>query len=98
MKKKLVSEPNYYTTKRFSENLLAKEIKQTKVKMNKPIYLGISILHISKMLMYKFWHDYFKSKYGDRAKLCYTDTESFMINIITEDFFEDISNDYEVVV
>ena len=93
---KLVSEPNYHTTKRFSENLLAIEMKKTKVKMNKPIYLGMSILDISKMLMYKFWYDYFKPKYGDKAKLCYTDTDSFMIHIITEDFFEDISNDVEV--
>ena len=55
----------------------------------------MSILDISKMLMYKFWYDYFKAKYGDRAKLCYTDTDSFIINIITEDFFQDISNDVE---
>ena len=60
--------------------------------MNKPINLGMSMLDISKTLMYKFWYDYFKCKYGDRAKLCYTDTDSFIINIITEDFFEDISN------
>ena len=53
------------------------------------------ILDISKTLVYKFWHDYFKPKYGDRAKLCYADTDSFIINIITEDFFEDISNDVE---
>ena len=46
--------------------------------------------------MYKFWYDYFKPKYGDRAKLCYTDTDSFIINIITENFFEDISNDVEI--
>ena len=61
-------------------------MKKTKVKMNKPMYLGMSILDISKTLMYKFWYDYFKPKYGDRAKLCYTDTDSFIINIITEDF------------
>ena len=64
--------------------------------MNKPIYLGMSILDISKTLMYKFWYDYFKPKYGDKAKLCYTDTDSFIIHIITEDFFEDISNDVEL--
>ena len=64
---KLVSEPNYHTTKRFSENLLAIEMKKTKVKMNKPVYLGMSILDISKTLMYKFWYDYIKPKYGDRA-------------------------------
>ena len=45
--------------------------------------------------MYEFWYDYFKPKYGDKAKLCYTDTDSFLIHIITEDFFEDISNDVE---
>ena len=63
--------------------------------MNKPVYLGMSILDVSKTLMYKFWYDYFKPKYGDKAKLCYTDTDSFIIHIITEDFFEDISNDVE---
>ena len=68
-------------------------MKKTKVKMNKPIYLGMSILDISKTLMYEFWYDYFKPKYGDKAKLCYTDTDSFIIHIITEDFFENISND-----
>ena len=51
----LVSEPNYHTTKWFSENLLAIEMKKTKVKMNKPVYLGLSISEISKTLMYKFW-------------------------------------------
>ena len=92
---KLVSEPNYHTTKRFSENLLAVEMKKTKVKMNKPVYLGMSILDISKTLMYKSWYDYIKPKYEDRAKLCYTDTDSFIIHIITEDFFVDISDDVE---
>ena len=64
--------------------------------MNEPIYLGMSILGISKTLMYKFWYDYFKPKYGDKAKLCYTDTDSFIIHIITEEFFENISNDVEI--
>ena len=63
--------------------------------MNKPLYLGMPILDISKTLMYNFWYDYFKSKYGDKAKLCYTDTDSFIIHIITEDFFVDISDDVE---
>ena len=89
---KLMSEPNNHTRKQFSENLLAVEMKKTKVKMNKPVYLGMSILDISKMVMYKFWYNYIKPKYGDRAKLCYTDTDSFTIHIITEDFFEDIAD------
>ena len=59
---KLVSEPNYHTTKHFSENLLAIEMKKTKVKMNKPVYLGMSIVDISKTLMYKFRYDYIKPK------------------------------------
>ena len=91
----LVSEPNYHTTKYFSENLLAIEMKKTKVKMNKPVYLGMSILDISKTLMYEFWYDYIKPKYQDRAKLCYMDTGSFVIHIKTEDFYEDIANDVE---
>ena len=92
---KLVSEPNYHTTKHFSENLLAIEMKKTKVKMNKPVYLGMSILDISKTLMYEFWYEYIKPKYKEKAKLCYMDTDSFVINIFTEDFFEDINNDIE---
>ena len=91
----LVSEPNYHTTKYFSENLLAIEMKKTKVKMNKPVYLGMSILDISKTLMYEFWYDYIKPKYQDRAKLCYMDTDSFVIHIKTEDFYEDIADDVE---
>ena len=63
--------------------------------MTKPLYLGMSILDISKILMYEFWYNYIIPKYGDRAKLCYTDTDSFIIYIKTEDFFEDISNDVE---
>ena len=55
--------------------------------MNKPVYLGMSILDISKTLMYKFWYDYIKPKYEDRAKLCYTDTDSLIIRIITKGFF-----------
>ena len=91
----LVTEPNYHAIKCFSENLLAIEMKKTKVKMNKPIYLGLSILKISKTLMYVFWYDYMKPKCGDNVKLCYMDTDSFIMNIKTEDFYKDIANDVE---
>ena len=91
----LVTEPNYHAIKCFSENLLAIEMKKTKVKMNKPIYLGLSILEISKMLMYEFWYDYMKPKYGDNVKLCYMETDSFIIYIKTEDFYKDIADDVE---
>ena len=86
---KLVSELNYHTTKRFSEKLLKIEMKTIKVKMNKPVYLGMPVLDISKTL----WYDYIKPKFGDRAQLCYTDTDSFIIHILTKDFFEDIADD-----
>ena len=55
--------------------------------MNKPVYLGMSILDISKILMYEFWYDYLKPKYNDKAKLCYMDTDSFVLHIFPEDFF-----------
>ena len=74
---------------------MAIEMKKTRVKMTKPLYLGMSILDISKILMYEFWYDYISPKYGDRTKLCYAGIDIFIINIKTEDFFEDISNDVE---
>ena len=91
----LVPEPKYHTTKWFSEKLLTIEMKKTKVKMNKPIYLGLSILEISKTLMYEFWYDYMKPKYGDNVKLSYMDTDSFIMHIKTEDFYKDIADDVE---
>ena len=92
---KLVSEPNYHTMNYISEDLSIIEMKRTKMKMNKPIYLGLSILEISKLLMYEFWYDYMKPKYGDNVKLCYMDTDSFIMSIKTEDFYKDIANDVE---
>ena len=70
-------------------------MNKMKVKMNKPIYLGLSILDISKILMYEFWYDYMKPKYNDNVKLCYMDTDSFVMNIKTNDFYKDISSDVE---
>ena len=92
---KLVSEPNYHTINLISEDLSIIEMKKTKVKMNKPIYVGLPILEISKILMYEFWYDYMKPKYGNDVKLCYMDTDSFIMNVKTNDFYEDIANDVE---
>ena len=92
---KLVSEPNYHTINYISEDLSIIEMNKAKVKLNKPIYLGLSILEISKLLMYDFWYDYMKPKYDDNVKLCYMDTDSFIMNIKTEDFYKDIDNDVE---
>ena len=92
---KLVSEPNYHTINYISEDLSIIEMNKTRVKMNKPKCLGLSILDISKTLMYEFWYDYMKPKYNDNVKLCYIDTDSFVMNIKTEDFYKDIANDVE---
>ena len=94
-RRKLVSEPNYHPMNLISEDLTITEMKKTKVKMNKPIYLGLSILEISKILMYEFWYDYMKPKYNDNVRLCYMDTDSFIMNIKTNDFYKDIANDVE---
>ena len=92
---KLVSEPNYHTMNLISENLSIIEMRKVKVKMNKAIYLGLSILEISKIIMYEFWYDYVKKKYGDIVKLCYMDTDSLIMNIKTKDFYKDIAQDVE---
>ena len=92
---KLVSEPNCHTINLISEDLSTIEMKKTKVKMNKPIYLRLSILEISKMLMYEFWYDYMKPKYNNDVKLCYMDTDSFVMHIKTNDFYKDIASDVE---
>ena len=63
--------------------------------MNKPIYLGFSILELSKIHMYKFWYEYLKPKYNDNIKLCYMDTDSFVFHVKTEDFYKDIADDPE---
>ena len=72
-------------------------MKKIKVKMNKSIYLGFSILDLSKTLVYKFWYEYMKPKYADNVKLCYIDTDSFIMHNKTEDFYEDIADDVEKI-
>ena len=91
----LPSEPNYHSTKYISNNLLIMEMKKVEVKMNKLIYLGQAILDISKTLMYEFWYDCIKPKYVDKARLCYMDTDSFIMHIKTEHFYKDIAGDVD---
>ena len=93
--RKLVTKPNYDSCTIFDENLIAIHMKKTRLVMCKPIFLGMSILDISKTKMYDFHYDYIKPKYGNRAKLLYGDTDSYMYEIQTEDFYEDISPDVE---
>ena len=77
----LASELNYHNMIFFTENLLAKEMWKTQILMNKTIYLGLSILDLSKTAMYEFFFDYAKPKYGANAKVCYMDTVSFNVHI-----------------
>ena len=91
--KKLTAKPNYESRKIFNENLVSVHMKKTSLTMNKPVYLGMSILDLSKIIMFDFHYKYIKPKYGDKAKLLFTDTDSFLYEIQTEDFYKDISGD-----
>ena len=91
--RKLVSKPNFRSLKIFNENLISVHMKKTSLTMNKPVYLGMCILDLSKTIMYDFHYNYIKQKYGDKAKLLFTDTDSLMYEIETEDFYKDISKD-----
>ena len=91
--KKLSAKPNYKGRKIFNENLISVHMKKTSLTMNKPVYLGMCILDLSKTIMYDFHYNYIKPKYGAKAKLLFTDTDSFMYEIETEDFYKDISKD-----
>ena len=81
----LESEQNYHTKKFFTEILLAIEMKETEILMDKPVYLGLSILKLSKILMYEFWYDYVK--YGENAKPFYMDTGSFIVHVKADDIY-----------
>ena len=91
--KRLTSKPNYQHHTVFSKTLAAVHMKKTSLYFNKPIYLGMSILDLNKTLMYDFHYNYIKPKYGERAKLLFTDTDSLAYEIETEDFYRDISSD-----
>ena len=92
---KLASEPNYHFTKGISKHLVVMEMKKTEVKINKPIYLGQAVSDLTKTLMFEFWYDYLKPMYGDKIRLCYIDTDSFIMHIKTDDFYKDINNDVD---
>ena len=90
---KLSVKPNFYHCNIYSEDLVAIHMKKTKLVFNKPVYLGMGILDLSKTLMYDFHYNYIQQKYEDKAKLLFTDTDSLMYEIETEDFYKDISKD-----
>ena len=89
----LVSEPNSQTTKLFTLNLLAIEMRKTQILMNKPVYLGLSILDRNKTAVYILVYDYLKPKYDKNAKICYMYTGSFIVHVTTNDIYNDIAED-----
>ena len=93
---KLSAKPNFDRCNIFSEDLVAIHMKKTELKFDKAVYLGMCILDLSKTLMYDFHYNYIKQKYGDKAKLLFTDTDSLMYEIQTENFYKDFSTDVKI--
>jgi len=94
---KLVNKPNFESFKIFSENLIACHMKKTKLRFDKPIYVGMSILELSKTLMYDFHYNHIKNKYNENAKLLFTDTDSLCYYIQTNDVYKDMKKVYTSV-
>ena len=93
--KKLANKPNFERATIFDKNLIAVHMKKTEVYFNKPVYVGQAILDLSKTLMFDFHYNYIKKKYKNRAELMFTDTDSFLYHIRTDDFYKDISSDIQ---
>jgi len=93
---KLTSKDTYASRTIFDENMVAVHMKRISVKYDKPIYVGMSILDLSKTLMYGFHYEHMKPKYGSNLKLLFTDTDSFMYEIKTEDLYEDMKSDLDL--
>ena len=91
----LLSEPNNHTTEFFTEQLSAIEMKKAKILTNKHVFLGLSIIELSKILMYEFWYDFVKLKYGEIPKSCYMNIDSFIVYIKTDDTCKDVAENVE---
>ena len=90
---KLIKEPNFEHIHKICDKQVLIQSKPVKTKFNKPIYLGAAILESSKLHMYNFWYDYLRAKYGNDVNLLYTDTDSFVLEIFTNDIYIDMKND-----
>ena len=90
---KLTSRPNFDRVTIFDKNLIAVHMKKTEVYFDKPVYVGEAILDLSKTLMFDFHYNYIRKKYKNKAELLFTDTDSLMYHIYTDDFYKDISRD-----
>ena len=92
---KYVMKPNFKDGHPFSKHLFAVEMGKKEITMNKPVYLRQVILGLTKTLMYEFHYDYMRPKYGSKFKLYYMDTDSFVQEIETKEFYRDIAKDME---
>jgi hypothetical protein len=92
----LTARPSFESFRMFSEDLAAVNLKKTKLYLNRPIYVGFTILDLSKVLMYQFHHEYMKQKYGANAKLLFTDTDSLCYEVKTPNIYQDILEDPEL--
>ena len=90
--KKQIPKPTFESVTIITENLVVIHMKRTKIVFNKPIYIGMSILDISKNCMYDFYHNVIKERYNERFKLLYIDTDSLIMEIKTDDFYSDVKN------
>ena len=88
--KKLTSDPSFKSRKIFSENLVAIHRRKTEVNLNRPTYIGMCVLDLSKLCIYQFYYDTLKARYGGRVRLCYTDTDSLLVQIQTDDIDADL--------
>ena len=93
---KLTSKPTYVSSKIFNENLMAVPKVKEALTLNRPAYVGMCILDLSKTLMYDFHYNYIKKKYGNRARLLFTDTDSLTYEIKAEDVYKDFWNDKDI--
>lgn len=91
--RKLVAMPNFKNCKIFDRNLVAIEMNKSLILMNKPIIVGMCILEISKVLMYRFLYNYLKPKYGQNVTVCQTDTDAFLLEIKGHNVYSDIRDD-----
>ncbi|XP_043275309.1 uncharacterized protein [Venturia canescens] len=91
----MIAKPNFHSRSIFAENLIAVELRNLEVKFNKPIYVGMSILDISKTCLYEFHHDFMVPLYHDKCKVLYTDTDSLIYHIHCEDVYEDMKRNIE---
>ena len=88
--RKLIAKPVFNRRIKFSDDLSAIHVNKTSLRLNKPIYVGFSVLDLSKHLMYDWYYNNLKKKYGENCTLLYTDTDSLLVDIKTNDVYKDM--------